>query len=160
MARSSNPAGSQILAADSPAAVSDSEGTNITGITSTSWITDTPVCGVAFQAPTSGRVLVTWDAHLEGTTADTQVRVSTRVRTGSTIDSGTTIAGPHVSRSVHNPQDSSGGGGQRIAAGSFRVVEGLTPGADYNVVTQHRVAGSGTPEGRVDGRTVAVIPLP
>lgn len=152
-------AGTQIVALDTPAVVSDEETSNITGVTSTSFITDTPVCGVSFTAPTSGRVLVMWGAHVIGQTANCQVRVSVRVREGSTIDSGSTVSGPHVRNSVHNAEDSSGGGQQRVGAGTFRVVTGLTPGSDYNAVTQHRVAGS-SPSGDIDARSIAVIPLP
>jgi hypothetical protein len=110
--------------------------TNITAISSTTFEAGSPVCGVAFVAPPSGRAAVHWAARMESNTGN-GVLVSVEVRTGSTIGSGTVLSDydPQDSHSIEIGDLANG----NLQAANFRLITGLTPGASYNARTMQRV---------------------
>jgi hypothetical protein len=143
-------AGSPITGTDVPGMVSNTEDTAQTGITSGTPAAGSPVCGVAFTAPTTGRVLVQFSAFVDNDTAAQVTYVTIEVREGSMVGSGTVVlAASDLNGFYHE-------GVNQVRGGMFHPVDGLTPGASYNVRLMHRVLG-GT--GTVDDRKVIVIPL-
>lgn len=142
-------AGSVITGTDAPTAVTSGvEGTN-QGPTSTSYAAGTS-CGVAFIAPTTGRVLIEWRSFLDNSGANFTI-CAPEVRAGSVVGSG----------AIQVPASDENGltmeGQNQFRMGMFLPVDGLTPGASYNVQLMHRVTG-GT--GTLDDREVIVTPLP
>lgn len=95
-------------------------------------------CGVAFVAPTTGRVEVFTTALLVNSGANTTA-IAPVVREGAVVGSGTTFDAGDVTKEFATTT-AAGGRGE-----VSHLVEGLTPGADYNVRLEHRVgAGTGT----------------
>lgn len=106
-------------------------------------------CGVAFLAPTTGRVIIHLAAHaLNSTTAGTQV--APVVRTGGTVGTGSVV----LAASVDNMVQVQGTSGHRF--GSHVLVSGLTAGDTYNVRLEHQVSAAST--GTVLRRSVTVTP--
>lgn len=145
-------AGTVISGADVTATASHNETTDQTGITSTSFVAGSPVCGVAFIAPTTGRVLVMWGGELDHNTAGRETYLSFEVREGSVVGSGTVVYAADDSWSASNQ------GVNNCGAGVMHDVPDLTPGATYNVRLMHRVTVGGN--GAVTRREVSVQPLP
>lgn len=147
-------AGTTILAVDTPPAVWAEEGTNF-NVTSDSFTTSgAPVLGIAFIAPTveSGTLHLSLFGDSDNTTP-VGVVVSPRVRTGDVIGSGTEHQAPTENWSV-----SIGQAGEPNASGGVAVdVTGLTPGAAYNAVLEHRRMDAGG-TGTVFHRTIKWIP--
>lgn len=132
------------------AAVSDEQGTSgtTTSTTYTSTLTGGTACGVAFVAPTSGRVLIANSARMINSGAN-QTYCGFIVRTGSTVGSGTSVVSEADARALLHTT---------TAFARFSVtylVNGLTAGASYNVQQSFRVAaGTGT----YANKEIAVIP--
>lgn len=124
-----------------------SRSTTSTSFTST--LSPANICGTAFVAPTSGKVLITWRATLVNSGAN-YTACSFEIRAGSTVGSGTVFLASADERTVST--DSTTYEGQ----GASEYVSGLTPGANYNVFLTHRVVG-GTQT--VLRRTVGAVPL-
>lgn len=109
--------------------------------------------GIAFTAPPSGTVLITFSGWIgsnavSGTVGQPVAFLSDHVRTGSTIGAGTDVLAADDARSVDHFFISTVAG-YKYGQGHLRhLVTGLTPGSSYNVVT---VARSG-----VGGATAAV----
>ncbi|MDY7101568.1 MAG: hypothetical protein S0880_10310 [Actinomycetota bacterium] len=147
-------AGSTVQALDTPPAVADDEATTFT-FNDTSYGVDADTgspgdCGVAFVAPTTGRVIILFRCFIDNNGANFS-RLAPHVRTGSTVGSGTDV---YAASDVDAITNDSNGDGE--TACSFVVVTGLTAGNDYNVRLEHRAtAGIGT----ITRRSVAVIPL-
>lgn len=141
--------GSVITGTDAPTIVtSGAEGTNQSP-TSTTYAAGTS-CGVAFIAPTTGRVLLQWRAFVENDTGGAFTLITAQVREGSSVGSGTIIlAASDEFALIHEGQ-------QEVRYGMFYPLDGLTPGSNYNVQLLHRVTG-GT--GTLDDREVNVMPL-
>lgn len=147
--------GSTVKAADTPPSVHDDEIINQSVSSTVSQ--GSPICGVSFVAPTSGRVWVIWGGRLQGDVDGARILLSVHVRTGGTIGAGTTVSAESNQDPITNPGKGATGAANRIGRATYRVVPGLTPGSTYNVVTEHWAAtGSGT----VFRRTVTVVPLP
>jgi hypothetical protein len=142
-------AGTVITGTDVPEMASDFEGTQDSGITSTAYAQGT-LCGTTFMAPTTGRVMVMWRAKVDIDT-NQATYVSIEVREGSSVGSGTIFLSPSDEYAVGRQNTNN------VAFGIFWPVEGLTPGATYNVRLMHRVTGG---SGTVDDKEVVVIPLP
>jgi len=133
-------AGDVILAADFPTAVSDLQSANgtTTSTTYTPTLTGATAAGVAFVAPTSGKVLITNNARMVNSAAN-ETYCGFTLRTGASVGSGTVVTAAADERSIIHV----GTAIERQAVGY--LVTGLTPGASYNVQQEFRVsAGTGT----------------
>lgn len=94
--------------------------------------------GLAFTAPSSGRVKVTVGGMCKAHAAGAIAYVSFEIRSGSTLRSGTTIVPTNIVQAVPNYDSSNWAGGSRV-----RLITGLSPGAAYNVYTTCYSAGAG-----------------
>lgn len=130
-----------------PATVSDREDTAINS-TSTSYVAGATVCGVAFTAPLTGRVMIHWSGYLDNNGANS-THLSIRVGQGATVGAGTAVLLPNSAFCIMNL------GTEQRQYGTSYLLTGLTPGAAYNVQTMHVVSG-GT--GDVANRHVMVAP--
>lgn len=140
--------GSVVRALDTPPTVVDRQGTAVTGITSTSYAAGSPVCGTAFTAPTTGRVLVTINAELDNSTAATTY-CGFRIGEGASVGAGTEFQAPDDSLALFAV------GTDNLRDGLSELVTGLTAGDTYNVQLMQRVS-AGT--GAVGRRAVTVAP--
>lgn len=158
------PAGGDIILAEHvtyPAPVQALDGTNQTGVNSATVVTGSPVLGVAFVAPPSGRVSVHLLANVQLTagTAGPGAQVGVIVRTSATLGGGTVVSNgmtedPGVSLTwVGAPPT----GGKQ---GASLMITGLTPGASYNAVVYHQTYGGTGPVFTIYNRAVRVEPLP
>jgi hypothetical protein len=135
-------AGTPITALDTPPTVSDAEAGEFTFNDTVFGLdadTGTYVdCGVAFVAPTTGRVKIHHGARVGNNTATAATEVTPVVRTGSTVGAGSAIVAASSNNAVRS-------GGTTLVtavrAGSPLLVPGLTPGDVYNVRLEHRVSG-------------------
>lgn len=108
----------------------------------------TPEMGIAFVAPTSGKVLVIWTAGMSNNTPPQISQIGFQIRAGSTVNSGTVFMAADAARSTLTIYSSR-------HAGNY-MVTGLTPGATYNVTMMHRSFTTGT--SGFDNRELTVIP--
>lgn len=148
------PAAGQIIrAADFPDAVSNEQNADETGFSNTTYGGGSNTCGVAFVAPTSGRVQVPFYAYFEANGAQ-EVYISVALRAGGVVGSGSVVDAATDTRALVAQSAA-----DDRSAGAYRYFSGLTPGDTYNVRVEHRVdSGGGT--GDIFNRTVMVIPLP
>src|SRR5690606_2822805 len=151
-------AGTKVKAIDTPPTVSDSQ-TGLFTFTSTTYgvsVTSGTYadCGVAFVAPTTGRVLVKLAGYVRSSAANSAALVAPVIREGATVGSGTVVVSGSDLNSIQVSGSGSNTDGHRV--GAEALIEGLTPGAIYNVRLEHRVSGSTT--GTVTRRTVIVAP--
>lgn len=155
--------GSKVAALDAPPGVTDTEPTDESGWTNTTFDSGTNVCGQTFIAPTSGNVLILWSCRMNADTGGANHRVlcSVKVSTGATIDSGTVVSAASDDSAIESPETAASGtiGQSRIAAGMWRFVSGLTPGQTYNVVVQKKCATTSM-TGSIFQRDVSVVGLP
>jgi hypothetical protein len=107
------------------------------------------VCGFAFKGPASGRAQVIWNAELNHGTSF--LLVSPQVALGAVVAAGAVFPGWVASDDRTRRNDAAAVG----RSASADLLEGLTPGADYNIALYHRV-GAGT--GTIGRRTVTVSP--
>lgn len=152
-------AGSIIAAADTPAAVSDSDSTDELGATNTSYATGATTVGMSFVAPTSTKVMIIWGARIEANTATRSALVSIQVATGASIGAGSVVSAANDDSAIETPQDGGSAGAlTRLQCSRHRSVTGLTPGSAYNVVVMHKILGGA---GNVDifARDVDVFPI-
>jgi hypothetical protein len=95
--------------------------------------------GLAFTAPTSGRVIISIGGALTGSAADTFAMMGFQVRTGAVVGSGTIVY------AVNNNDVVSNEGGDDMSASKVTLVSGLTAGGSYNVQVLYKMlSGSGT----------------
>jgi hypothetical protein len=142
-----------------PNSVQDSNGDNATGVT----VTTTPqngatICGEAFTAPASGRVLIWFSGTFSTLVSGTgQHQMGPQVRSGATVGSGTVVFDPSV-----DPGCKVGSSvGQTLSAGCSILVEGLTAGSSYNVcATYFGATLGGTPTMSYFSRQVGAMPAP
>lgn len=140
-----------------PAPVQAGDGTDQNSITSTTPVLGSPVVGVVFTAPPSGRVRLHLFAALRITTPATgQIYCGVQVRAGSTIGSGTLVF-DGIGTDPGCRAFLSGMVGY-TAGNVSAMLEALIPGASYNCSAWYMV-GAGT-TGVVMARQVAVDPLP
>lgn len=109
----------------------------------------TPTMGVAFVAPTSGKVLLTWSAGMSNASAPNIAQMSPYVKNGSVVNSGTDVLVADAARSTLSVTG--------VRASGTYFLSGLTPGANYNVTAYHRSFSTGT--STFDNRELSVIPL-
>lgn len=139
-------AGSTVRAIDTPPTVEDTQADSYTFTNTTFGIGTTGGtyndCGVAFVAPTTGRVKIDYAALLSNTGTN-GTRVAPVVREGGTVGSGTIAVASSDANAVTNAAQFG------ILAGRALLVEGLVAGSTYNVRLDHRVtAGTGTAQFR------------
>lgn len=146
--------GTTVLGLDTPPTVYAEDSTDITGFTNTTFAAGSPVVGVAFTAPTTGRVKVDWSCRFNPT-SNINVQIGAHVRTGGTIGSGTTVQDALSEKMLESPNVTGTPG--RVSAGMYYVVDGLTPGATYNAVVAHRMVSAGS--GSLFARSICVSPL-
>lgn len=148
-------AGAQISARQWPESVQNDDGTTISNITSTTFITGSPVVSVTFTAPHSGRVGVCIAAGLREDSAGNRVWVTYELYLG-TSSSGTLVHAGVEPRGVNSTGDATASGEQ--THGNMSMEENLTPGATYYAQVVYRVSGGTTND--VTRRRIIVIPLP
>lgn len=154
--------GDPILASDvtTTVPVEASDPQNISGVTNTAPISS-PIVGVAFTAPKSGRVRV-HVSGMVGLTAGTVPNIfcylGAMIKTGATVGSGTLV----YDGATTEPGCKIGTSGTlntMLAGSASALVSGLTAGAVYNVAAYMLVAGTGA-TGFAYYRACAVDPLP
>jgi hypothetical protein len=149
-------AGTTVNALDTPVTVSDFQPDSFTFNATTYGVdadTGTHInCGVAFVAPTTGRVIIYYDARVANDTTGQGTLVAPAVRTGGTVGSGTTIVAAADDDAI---QITTASTTNLVRAGCHRFVSGLTPGDTYNVRLEHRVGGG---IGTLIRRRVTVCP--
>jgi hypothetical protein len=106
-------------------------------------------CGVAFTAPTTGRVMLHTKASLFNNTAAQFTVVSSVIKTGSTVGAGTLFLAAGDDRGLVAT------GTDPIQVGMSELITGLTHGDVYNVRLEHRV---GANIGTILRRWVVVAP--
>lgn len=95
--------------------------------------------GLSFVSPTSGRVLVTIAAAMDGNAADTYATMGFQIRTGAVVGSGTIIQAANDTDVVAHQ------GTSDLTGGRTSLVSGLTSGSTYNVQTLYKLlSGTGT----------------
>lgn len=129
--------------------VVDATARTTTSITFTATISGaTPEMGVAFVAPTSGKVLIIWTAGMSNSSPPNISQISPQVRQGAVVNTGTVVLAADAARSTLTTTSSR-------HAGNY-VLTGLTPGASYNVTMTHRSFNAGTSS--FDNRELTVVP--
>jgi hypothetical protein len=144
-------AGNIIYASDLLMTSAQNADTTARTTTSTSYTTTlspAQICGVAFVAPPSGKVTISWGCGVQNGTAPNLGVCSFAIREGSTVGSGTSFQASDDGRAVTSQAF--------IRAGASSEVTGLTAGDVYNVALEHRVANAGT--GTFSNRSVLVTP--
>lgn len=137
------------------------EPTNQSNFTNLTPSAGAQICGVAFTAPPSGRVLVQVEASLLLTagTGGAYAYAGGFVRTGATLGTGGTIHDP--SQGEPAGRVSAGSGlNANVMAGASIMHTGLTPGTVYNVVVVTWVQGGSGGTYTVISRAVLAVPLP
>lgn len=152
--------GDDVIGQDFPPSVSNDDETNVTGFTNTSYTIGDDEVSHAFQAPTSGRVLVLWTARLESNSSGTRASVTISVETGTEAGEGETVQGVDQGIAIETVDPASGGADSIASWMQYRLVEGLTPGDEYIAAVQHAILGSSSGNADVFYRSLAVIPVP
>lgn len=147
--------GDQISAGYWPESVQDDDGTTISNITSTTFITGSPVVSVTFEAPTTGRVGVCIGGGMVEQAAGSRVWISYELYLGTSA-SGTLVHSTVDVRGVSTSGDATASGDQTL--GNMSMEEKLTPGATYYAQVMYKVSGGATND--ITRRRIIVIPLP
>lgn len=126
-------------------------GTDV-GYVSTMNVTAGTVCGVAFVAPPSGKVLINWRAGADNTTAAGVAFCSIYIKNGAVVDAGTNVQVPSDSIAIQHEGTSSS------RQGTFDLVTGLTGGNSYNVTLYQKSSAAGNTAAFAD-RSVSVVPV-
>jgi len=148
-------AGSTVTALDTPPSAFVTDGTDIVGFTNTAFASGSPIVGVAFTAPTTGRVRIDWHSRFNPSSA-VAAQVGFAIRTGAVLGSGVLVQDGLNENCLESPPTSGGAG--RVQAGTFYIMTGLTPGATYNAVVCHRMTAAGS--GTIFARAIGVSPCP
>ncbi|MET8172854.1 hypothetical protein [Streptomyces clavifer] len=146
-------AGTTVLGLDTPPGSFANDGTDIINFSNTTFSSGSPIVGVVFTAPTTGRVWVHWQSRFNPTSA-IAVQVGFALRTDGVLGSGTLLQ-DGLNENCLESANVSGGGG-RVQGGSSYLLTGLTPGSVYNVVVCHRMTAAGT--GTIFARSIGVAP--
>lgn len=109
-------------------------------------------CGLAFRAPNSGTVIMHYTARMSNNVDGNVCLMTPVVRTGSVVGSGSSVLAANDENAVRIQSANAGG---QSRSGSHVLVEGLTPGDQYNVRLEHRV---GANTGTIAHRRVTVVP--
>lgn len=150
-------AGTRVKSLDFPRAQQVYDLTSQLNLTTTSYAVGTPEVAVRFQAPSSGRVLVTVSAGVRNNTTanEDRVFVSFRVLEGDPDDANL-IQTEDAKLGLSN---TAAGADDYTYSGHSSMVQGLTPGTWYYAQVRHRTTlGSGTAD--ISFRKILVFPLP
>jgi hypothetical protein len=150
-------AGTTVNALDFTPVTSDFENGNFQFTATTYGVTSTggtyADCGVAFVAPTTGRVKLDYSCNIANSSTSSTLMAPV-VRTGATVGSGTDVLSANDDNAIAIlPVAGSAAG--LYWGGTTLLVIGLTPGSSYNVRLEHRVAGS---TGTLTRRRITVSP--
>lgn len=150
--------GTPVRALDFPPSQQVMDRTSQLNLTNTTYATGSPEIAVRFQAPTSGRVLVTVSAGVRNNSATVdRVWVAFTIHEGDP-NSGNTVATEEVKYGVSNHAISDASDDFAYGSNSFPVA-GLDPGTFYYARIRHKVTvGGGTAD--ISTRSITVIPLP
>lgn len=151
------PLAGQIIRANDFGAYEDtSDTTDETNFNATAFTLGATTVGLTFAAPTSGAVMVIWQARgrLNSTTGE-RILVSAEVRTGSSLGAGTVVSAASDGSAIEWGQATN----DRLQASMVRTVSGLTAGSPYNVTMWHRNAISVASAGSLFDRAINVIPI-
>ena len=118
-----------------------------TTTTSTTYVTDANGPSVAFVAPGSGQVVITWGANAHDSTSTGRALMTTQVTLGATV-----IADVDDNRSSETQSTAFG------STSNARVVTGLTPGTTYTVTAWYRTFDAST-TATFDNKWITVIPV-
>ncbi|WP_433519033.1 hypothetical protein ACQP2T_28050 [Nonomuraea sp. CA-143628] len=149
--------GSKVKAADFPASVWAQDATEILNITSTTFITGSPVVATTFVAPTSGRVLVFVGGAARAQTGDNRVFIVANVFLGTSA-AGTEVLSASVGFT---------GCGFSLAATNYYYqnrtfqMSGMTPGSTYYARVMYSATNTGVTDNTCDiaCREIGVIPI-
>jgi hypothetical protein len=119
--------------------------------------------GVAFTAPASGAVDILVEGWLgvNATVARSRTFMTGQVREGAVINSGTIVDAAVDDQAAVSENEATTGG----AAYSYKyvsityTVDGLTPGASYNVVSMVKTNSASSPAGATFRRRIIVRPI-
>lgn len=148
-------AGSEITALDMPPAVEVQDFTAIDNATNTTYQPGTPVAGVTFTAPSSGRVLLIIGGGL-GNGVGNRVLLSPQVFQGTSA-AGTEILAPGVPTRGFSSYGNATGThyGTRET-----LLEGLTPGQNYYARVMHKIINDGLGNNSdIKGRQLTIAPI-
>lgn len=107
--------------------------TNGESNSTTSYLPGTTPTGVTFNAPPSGRVIITISSYFGQTTNANEAIVSFALRTGATIGSGTVVLAATGTRALVCGMAVNASAPARLQASRRLAVTGLTAGNPYNV---------------------------
>lgn len=131
-----------------------------TAYSSTAGTPTLPVCGIAFTAPTSGRVCVTYKARFESKTNSNRCVISAVVANGGTAGAGAVVMSSSDDNALETTQSTTAAttpAETRFQGASYRNLSGLTPGATYNAYLEHKCFS--TTGGNIYLRGIMVEPL-
>lgn len=120
--------------------------------TFTNTLTTTGMLGVAFVAPPSGRVIVSFMTGEARTNTTAKALLSFEIKTGSTVGSGTLV---YASDNATAQSAESDTANKNRALSGETLVSGLTGGTTYNATLTYSVTG-GT--GTYNRRSIIVDP--
>ena len=126
----------------------DTTARTTTSTSFTTTLSPAQICGVAFTAPPSGKVVIAWGCGVQHSVATNLAVCSFAIRVGSTVGSGASFQASDDGRAITSSS--------YMRDGATSDVSGLTPGSVYNVALEHRVATAGT--GAFSNRNVVVMP--
>jgi len=128
----------------------------LTSTSYTSSLTSGTSPGLTFKAPPSGKVLIHWSSYLTHTVANGFTYMSFDLKTGTSIGSGTSVVAASDTNAITN-RPSGAGSVDDAQFGSTKLITGLTPGNDYNVIGMFKIITAGT--GTTLNRRIIVQPV-
>lgn len=109
----------------------------------TSYLPGANPTGVTFNAPLSGRVMISITSYFGQTTNGNEAIVSFSLRTGAVIGSGTVVLAASGNRALVCGMPVNSGAPARLQATRRVAVTGLTPGNAYNVRIEFATSPAG-----------------
>lgn len=112
--------------------------TSTTYVESRTITVGTGEAAAVFTAPASGKVKISWAASIQAPTTTGFALATYIVRNGGTIGSGAVVTGAEASdtRTLQNTGASAG----EQSLSNFEILEGLTPGNQYNIRMAYRTS--------------------
>jgi hypothetical protein len=147
-----------LMGGAAPAAAQTFNGSAQSSIPTAAYTAGSPVVGLAYTVPPSGRVRVSCQAYAECWSDQNLIAVTFEVRDGGTIGSGTVLHAAHANYAIIagmavNPSAPSIGTGLR-----WLDFTGLTPGGQINARVMHIRTGAASAD-RVVYRQLNIDPL-
>lgn len=130
--------------------------TSLTGITSTAYISGTPVVGGTFVVPPSGQCFVTVTGNLRQNNDGEETRLGFEIRTGGTVGSGTIVWATSSLRGLVAGQAVNSGSPAVNSASHRQAYGSMTALSTYNIRTMHSVTGG---SGNITYRVLTVEPI-